>query len=119
MKVVIIVFLVIDVLLVAGAAIRVGTSTNTTQPFVDFMGTATLHEEEPDSGRSTPSSTGSGEVMTRAGEAEVTAFMSANPSPGGNASGNVDASIDRATSIEDGRVDDLEGAKKEISEIGK
>jgi len=125
MKILLIVFLVLDLLLVSAAVVRFNAATPLTKPMVaiGLPGGSSADGEAPPS-RGSIGTTGTGGAFVegmrggRAGDAESTAFMTTT-NPHGNADTNASAAIDKAESIEAGREDDLDGAKKKIGKIGK
>ncbi len=123
MKWAVIILTVLTVLIWAAAGLRISTATPDTPPLVNLReylgGSGSSSEAEP-----APKEPGRGQEAMKAmsgghlKEMEQTSEISTS-NPQGGAEYNANKAVERASSIEEGRQEDLDDAKKKIGKIGK
>ncbi len=128
MKWIFLLVLVLDLVLIVGAAIRFATSDSSTPPLVDVMALVGGGTAEDDTATTTR---GEGHdarqdfvshmrEVNRVNEIAETGQIATGAVGGaGSTEYNVDRAIDRASSIEENRQEDLDSAKQAIGQIGK
>ena len=124
MKWAVIILTVLTVLIWAAAGLRISTATPDTPPLVNLSELVGGGSGDSSEAAPAPKEPGRGQEAMKAmsgghlREMEQTAEIStSNPQAGTEY--NANKALERASSIEDGRQDDLDDAKKKIGKIGK